>query len=131
LILIPDELRKTALSPPFRLAELMRMAQAEMGEALDLISDLHDAELFYEDTSTLIASRPRLKPDLLSASFIAQTISSRSVRSFHSENGEWLLTFLFIFLSVHTARLESIMYIFLPLHGKSYSTCLRASRMVD
>jgi hypothetical protein len=131
LILIPDELRKTALSPPFRLVELMRMAEAEMGGALGLISDLHNAELFYEDTSTLTASRPRLKPDLLSASFIAKTISSRSAHFFNSENREWLLTFLFIFLSVHTARLESIMHIFLPLHGKLYSTCLRASRMAD
>lgn len=71
------ELRKTAVSPPFRLEELIKSAEAEMGEALDLISDLHDPDFFYEDISNLIASRPRLKPDLLTAPFIAKTISAR------------------------------------------------------
>ena len=48
-----------------------------MGEALDLISDLHDPEFFYDDISNVIASRPRLKPDLLTAPFIAKTIAAR------------------------------------------------------
>jgi len=56
------------------------MAQAGMQESLDLISDLHDPEFFYEDISNLIASRPRLKPELLAAPFIAKTISTRFVR---------------------------------------------------
>jgi hypothetical protein len=80
---VPAELRKTAVSPPFRLEDLMKTAEAEMGEALDTISDLHDAEFFYEDISTLIASRPRFKPDLLTAPFIAKTISARFAPFFY------------------------------------------------
>ncbi|KIM23269.1 hypothetical protein M408DRAFT_332459 [Serendipita vermifera MAFF 305830] len=76
LALKAAELR-TAVSPPFRLNELIKSAQAEMAEALDLISDLHDPDFFYEDISSLIASRPKLKPDLLTAPFLAKTISSR------------------------------------------------------
>jgi hypothetical protein len=53
------------------------MAESELINALDLISNLHDPEFFYDDISNLIASRPKLKPDLLTAPFVGKTISSR------------------------------------------------------
>ncbi|KAG8810906.1 hypothetical protein FRC19_004250, partial [Serendipita sp. 401] len=77
LALKADEIRRTAVSPPLRLDDLQRLAEAEMARALDLISDLHDPELFYDEINGFISSRPRLKPDLLAAPFVAKTIASR------------------------------------------------------
>ncbi|KAG8757200.1 hypothetical protein FRC14_002271 [Serendipita sp. 396] len=77
LALKADEIRRTAVSPPLRLDDLQRLAEAEMARALDLISDLHDPELFYDEINGFISSRPRLKPDLLTAPFVAKTIASR------------------------------------------------------
>lgn len=67
----------TAMSPSFKLSELQTIAESELITALDLISDLHDPDFFHEDISNLIASRPKLKPDLLTAPFVGKIISSR------------------------------------------------------
>lgn len=76
LALRAEDIRRSAISPPFRVEALEKVAAAELSEALDLITELHDPALFYDHISNTIASRPNLNPDRLAAPFVAKTIAS-------------------------------------------------------